>query len=162
MDTIDKIDCEILQVLQNNARIQNKELATKVGIAESTCLQRVRRLRERGVLTGYRATVDPRRLGVGLQAMVAVQLRSHSRATVQRFQQSVLSRAEVVACYHLGGRTDFLVHVAVRDSAHLRDLLLSTLTERDEVQQVETSIIYEQNHTEAWPIYPSARTGEHT
>ena len=157
MPTLDEIDCAILRVLQKNARIQNKTVAEKVGIAESTCLERVRSLRERGVITGYRTTVDAEALGIGVQAMVAVQLRSHSRTTVEQFQRAVTNRPEVVGCYHLGGRTDFMLHVAVRDPGHLRDLILSAFTTREEVQQVETSLIYDQQHTDAWPIYPEAR-----
>ncbi len=157
MPLLDETDCAILRTLQKNARIQNKTLAEKVGIAESTCLERVRSLRERGVITGYRTTVDAEALGIGVQAMVAVQLRSHSRTTVEQFQRAATNRPEVVGCYHLGGRTDFMLHVAVRDPGHLRDLILSAFTTREEVQQVETSLIYDQQHTDAWPIYPEAR-----
>lgn len=157
MATLDETDCAILRALQKNARIQNKTLAEQVGIAESTCLTRVRRLREAGVITGAHTTIDAETVGIGVQAMVAVQLRTHSRQTVEQFQTAATNRPEVVACYHLGGRTDFLLHVAVRDPTHLRDLILSAFTARDEVQQVETSLIYAQQHTEAWPIYPDAR-----
>ena len=157
MALLDQTDCEILRIVQKNARVANKTLAEKVGLAESTCLMRVRRLREEGVIQGTHTVVDAQALGIGVQAMVAVQLRSHSRATVEQFQEAAANRPEVVACYHLGGRTDFLLHVTVRDPAHLRDLILSAFTARDEVQHVETSLIYDQQHTGAWPIYPEAR-----
>ena len=157
MPTLDQTDCEILRILQKNARIANKTLAERVGLAESTCLMRVRRLREEGVICGTRTVVDAEALGIGVQAMVAVQLRSHSRTTVEQFQRAAVQRPEVVACYHLGGRTDFLLHVTVRDPAHLRDLILSAFTDRDAVQHVETSLIYDQQHAAAWPIYPDAR-----
>jgi len=157
MALLDQTDCEILRIVQKNARVANKTLAEKVGLAESTCLMRVRRLREEGVIRGTRTVVDAQALGIGVQAMVAVQLRSHSRTTVEQFQEAAANRPEVVACYHLGGRTDFLLHVTVRDPAHLRDLILSAFTARDEVQHVETSLIYDQQHTDAWPIYPEAR-----
>ena len=74
MPSLDRTDCAILRELQKNARIQNKTLAERVGVAESTCLQRVRRLRETGVIEDYRASLHPEAIGIGLQAMVAVQL----------------------------------------------------------------------------------------
>lgn len=155
--TLDRTDCSILQELQKNARIQNKTLADRVGIAESTCLKRVRKLRNEGVIEGYRAQVHPEAIGVGLQAMVAVQLRTHSRSVVKEFRTALRNRPEVVAHYHLGGATDFLVHVAVRDPNHLRDMILGAFTERDEVQHVETSLLFSQELAETWPIYPAAR-----
>ena len=157
MNQLDRTDCAIVRELQKNARIQNKTLADRVGIAESTCLKRVRGLRDRGVVTGYHADVRPEALGVGLQAMVAVQLKTHSQTAVENFQDAVRRRPEVVALYHLGGRTDFLLHVAVRDPEHLRDVILTTFTEREEVEQVETSLIFEREQMAEWPIYPDAR-----
>lgn len=157
MDGLDRTDCAILRELQKNARVQNKTLAERVGIAESTCLQRVRRLREKGVVEGYHAALNPKALGIGLQAMVAVQLTTHSRDIVDQFQTDIRSRPEVVALYHLGGRTDFLVHAAVRDPEHLRDVILNTFTERNEVEHVETSLIFERERMDEWPIYPAAR-----
>ena len=76
---------------------------------------------------------------------------------VEQFREAVRTRPEVVAHYHLGGRTDFLLHVAVRDTDHLRDFILSAVTEREEVQEVETSLVFDEEQTAAWPIYPTAR-----
>jgi len=154
MARLDRTDFRILQEMQKNARIQNKTLARRVGIAESTCLERVRTLRDDGVLTGYSAEVDPAAVGIHVQAMIAVQLERHSRETVERVRTRVFDRPEVVAVYHLGGRTDFLLHVAVRSSDHLRDVILSAFTSHDEVAQVETSLIFDYHRAETWPIYP--------
>ena len=82
----DRIDDAILRELQNNGRLSNKELAAKVGLAPSSCLERVRRLHERGVLTGYKACVDLTTLNVGLQAFVAVRLSHHSREAFESFR----------------------------------------------------------------------------
>jgi len=157
MPSLDRTDCAILRELQKNARVQNKTLAERVGIAESTCLQRVRRLRDEGVIEGHHTALQPEALGIGLQAMVSVQLSSHSRSVVETFREDVRNRPEVVALYHLGGRTDFLLHVAVRDPEHLRDLILSAFTEREAVQQVETALVFEREEMDEWPIYPAAR-----
>ncbi len=149
----DRIDDAILRALQNNARISNKELAAEVGLAPSSCLERVRRLTDRGVLTGFQARVDPVALGVGLQAFVAVQLAKHSRDLVETFRAHLLTLDEVVSVYHMGGENDFLVHVAVRDANHLRDLALDEFTTRAEVARMETALVYEHVEPGVWPNY---------
>ena len=79
---LDRIDRAILAALQQNARLANKELSARVGLAESSCHERVKRLVQSGVLRGFHAEVDPRALGVGLQALVAVRLARHTSAAV--------------------------------------------------------------------------------
>ena len=149
----DRIDDAILRALQNNARLSNKELANRVGLAPSSCLERVRRLQQRGVLTGYRAVVDPKTLGVGLQAFVAVRLSQHSREVVETFRSHLLSLEEVVSVFHTGGENDFLVHVAVRDADHLRDLALDAFTTRQEVARLNTALVYEHVQPGVVPNY---------
>ncbi|MCH9646775.1 MAG: Lrp/AsnC family transcriptional regulator [Deltaproteobacteria bacterium] len=150
---LDRIDGRILSALQKNARLSNKELAAELGIAASTCLQRVRRLTEAGVLRRFQARVDPKALGIGLQAMVALQLKRHDRNTVLAFRAHVLALKEVVAAYHMAGRNDFLLHVAVRDSDHLREMALSAFSSRQEVAHLETSLIYEHAQSPELPSY---------
>ena len=125
-----RTDFVILAALQNNARLSNKELAARVGLAPSSCLERVRRLREEGVLTGYRAIVEPRALGIAMQALVFVTLARHARQQVKSFRQHALSLPETIAVYHVAGQHDFLVHVGVRDANHLRDLAMDAFTSR--------------------------------
>ena len=124
---LDEQDIAILAALKENARVSNKDLAEKVGLAPSTCLERVRRLV----------------LGFGLQAMIAVRLQRHSREIVASFHEYVLGLTEVRAVYHVAGADDFLVHVAVRDADHLRDLALDAFTTRNEVGHIETRLIFE-------------------
>lgn len=140
---LDRTDCEILELLQNDARLSNKELAARVGLAPSSCLARVQRLRSAGILKGAHAEVDPGALGIALQALIAVQLRQHSRAQVKAFWKHVLGLPEVLAVYHVAGAHDFQVHVAVRDAHHLRDLALDAFTTRSEVAHIQTSLIFE-------------------
>jgi DNA-binding Lrp family transcriptional regulator len=149
----DRIDDAILTELQNNARLSNKELAAQVGLAPSSCLERVRRLHERGVLTGYRAIVNPVALNVGLQAFVAVRLKHHSRDVFETFRAHLMTLSEVVSVYHTGGENDFLVHVAVRDAEHLRDLALDSFTTRAEVARLNTSLVYEHLQPGVLPNY---------
>jgi DNA-binding Lrp family transcriptional regulator len=95
--TLDRIDCEIIDALQNNARLSNKELANQVKLAPSTCLGRVKRLQDEKILQGFHAAVDSDALGIGLQAMIAVRLSKHTRASFKSLQAHMMSREEVVA-----------------------------------------------------------------
>lgn len=150
---LDRIDFEILAALQQDARLSNKELAARVDLAPSTCLMRVRRLVEGGVLRGFHADIDPGALGVGLMAMISVRLARHARDEVDTFRTHVRSLPEVVSVYHLAGSVDFLVHVALRDAAHLRDLVLDDFTRRAEVAHLETHVLFEYVRAAATPNY---------
>lgn len=150
---LDRIDCDILNLLQKDARLSNKELASAVGLAPSSCLTRVQRLRSAGVLRGAHAEVDPAAMGVGLQALIAVQLRQHSRAQVKAFWKHALGLPEVLAVFHVAGTHDFQVHVAVRDAHHLRDLALDAFTTRTEVAHIQTSLIFEWAKSALMPNY---------
>jgi DNA-binding Lrp family transcriptional regulator len=140
---LDEIDFGIVRQLQNNARLTNKELAARVGLAPSTTLVRTRQLEREGVLRGYRAEVNPRALGIGLQALISVRLRQHTSADVALFRDHVLGMPEVLRLYHVAGEDDFLIHVGVKDSEELRELAMNALTTRAEVAHIETGLIFE-------------------
>jgi len=150
---LDRIDCAIIELLQNDARLTNKELAAAVGLAPSSCLARVQRLKQEGVLKGAHAEVNSEALGVGLQALIAVQLRQHSRDQVKAFWKHALSLPEVLAVFHVAGTHDFQVHVAVRDAHHLRDLAQDAFTTRREVSHIQTSLIFEWTRGHVMPNY---------
>ncbi|WP_256646908.1 Lrp/AsnC family transcriptional regulator [Thermomonas paludicola] len=159
---LDRIDYALLRLLRKNARLPNKDLAAKVGIAPSTALERVRRMREEKVLLGYHAEIAPAAIGVGLQAMVSVRLAKHSRALVDGFHHHVLHLPEALACYHVAGADDFLVHVGVRDSEHLRNFTLTAFTEREEVAHIETRLIFEFRRNVELPPSPAIGQPEGT
>ena len=140
---LDDIDRRLVDELQKNARIANKELAARVGVAPSTCITRVRRLRSRGVLRGFHAEVDLPAIGRSIQAIIAVRLRVHTRSLIDDFYAHVLTLPETLSVFHVGGADDYLVHVAVRDMDDLRNLVLDGFTSRREVEHVETRIIFQ-------------------
>ena len=150
---MDRIDNAILAALQNDGRISNKELAAVVGLAPSSCLERTRRLQERGVIKGFRAIVDPIALGIGLQAFVLVRLAQHNRAVLDGFRDHLETLPEVVSVYHVAGQQDFVVHVAVKDADHLRNLALDSFTTRTEVDRINTALVYEHISQPVWPNY---------
>lgn len=151
---LDPVDLQILADLQNNARLPNKELAASVGIAASTCLDRVNRLRETGVILGYGVKVDPEKLGRHLQALLYVRVQPHRRPLVDPFVEHVLAQPETRELYHLTGPDDFLVHVAAESAHALQRLVLDELTARDEVALVHTNLIFQR--WDAGPLLPPA------
>jgi DNA-binding Lrp family transcriptional regulator len=145
---LDRIDFALLGLLQKNARMTNKDLAETVGVAPSTCLERVRRMVDSGAIKGFHADVDPAALGVALQAIIAVRLKHHMRKMVDSFQEHMIDLPEVRGIFHITGSDDYLVHVAVKDSNHLRDLALDSFTTRPEVDHIQTRLIFE--YTPTW------------
>ena len=143
MRVLDRTDRRIVALLQDNARRSNKELAAEVGIAASTCSERVRRLEDEGVLTGYHADVEATALGIGLRALVAIRLSRHAAAEVGRFRDHALAMPEVIGLWHVTGANDFLVQVVVHDAEHLRDLAVSGFTTLPEVAHIETALVFE-------------------
>jgi DNA-binding Lrp family transcriptional regulator len=150
---LDRIDFALLAALQNDARASNKELAATVGLAPSSTLGRVRRLEREGVLRGAHADVLPSALGIGLQAMVVVRLEHHRGGAFDTFAAHLLTVPEVVASWHVGGVDDFVVHVAVRDADHLRELLVEQITSRPEVGRVRTEIVFSHVRRPVLPAY---------
>jgi DNA-binding Lrp family transcriptional regulator len=153
MKALDRIDYGIVRQLRNNARLSNKELEKREGIAPSSCLVRTRMLQRSGVLTGFKAEVNPAALGVGLQAMISVRLKRHYKPDVEAFRQHALQLPEVVRLYHVAGPIDFLAHVWTRDSEHLRDLAMTAFTSRQEVSHIETELIFEHISCQELPSF---------
>lgn len=131
----------LLSELQKDARQTNKALAEKVGLAPSTCLERVRELRARGVISRFSAVVEPASVGRPMEAILSIQQRAAEREAIETLLEDCAARPETVRVMALTGTTDFIVHVAVRDMAHLRDLVWS-LTERREVARVQSSLVF--------------------
>lgn len=141
-EPLDETDRRLVLELARDARLPNNVLAERAGIAPSTCLGRVRALRERGVIRGYHADVDQAALGRSLQAMIAVRLQSTARGHIRAFVADVARLAEVLNVYFLAGKDDFLLHVATASSADLRDFV-EILSANADVAYTETSLIFE-------------------
>lgn len=148
---VDRIDREILALLAKDARMTNKELAETVGLSQSACLERVRRLTDKGAIRGAHADVDPAAFGIGLQALVSVQLERHTRAAVVRFEEKAIALPQVVALYHTTGRNDYIAHAVAQDMEHLRDFTLDAITSLPDVGRVETSLVFRATHKPVWP-----------
>jgi len=135
--------------LAEDARIPNNLLADRVGIAASTCLGRVRALRESGAIRGYHADIDPAALGRPIQAMIAVRLQSHARVHISEFAERVAELPEVLNVFFLAGAVDFYVHIAAVSTENLRDFVVVNLSGNPDVALTETNLIFE--HLRARP-----------
>ncbi|MGH8033320.1 MAG: Lrp/AsnC family transcriptional regulator [Luteimonas sp.] len=138
---LDRTDLQLLAELQRAGRLTNAELAERVHLSASACLRRVQRLERDGAITGYRAEVDPDRIGLGLHAFVRVQLGRHDAESVAAFAGFVNAWDEVVACHALTGNMDYLLQVAVRDLEHFSRFLLDRLLTQAGVADVNSSFV---------------------
>ena len=139
--SLDRTDLLLLAELQHAGRLTNAELSERVHLSPSACLRRVQRLERDGVIAGYRAEVDPARLGLDLTAFVRVQLARHDAPAIEAFSTAVNAWDEVVACHALTGDMDYLLHVVVRDLEHFSRFLLDRLLGQAGVADVNSSFV---------------------
>jgi DNA-binding Lrp family transcriptional regulator len=142
-DRLDDIDRRLLRLLAEDARMPNNALAQRAGIAPSTCLGRVRALRERGIIRGFHADIDPAALGRPIQAMIAVRLQAHARGHIPAFMAKIAALPQVLNVFFLGGADDFHVHIAAESTDELRDFVVVNLSGDPDVALTETNLIFE-------------------
>jgi DNA-binding Lrp family transcriptional regulator len=151
---MDELDSALVAALQADGRRSNRDLATHLGVAPSTSLERVRALRDRGVVTGVHAAVDPAAIGRPVQALVTVRLRPQSRQVIHGFRDFVAALPETIQLFITTGPEDVLVHVAVPSTDALQNFVLDALTKRKEVAGVRTEVIFD--HRRNHVISPAA------
>jgi DNA-binding Lrp family transcriptional regulator len=153
MKKLDDIDLKILTTLYNNADITNKELSAQIGIAPSTCLERVKRLKHNKVIKKSFIDVDFKSIGGNIEAIAAIRLQPYSEQIVNQLRDDLLLLPEIVSLYHMGGSYDYFIHMSVKDSEHLRRFVFEAITSRDEVQTVETSLVFEHSRSSILPDF---------
>lgn len=119
---LDRIDRKILEILQLDGRITNQDLSTRVALSPRASLERVRRLERAGIISGYMALIEPRKLGGVLTVVVEVTLKDQTQATHARFEQRAKASAEVIECFLVSGQCDYVLRLACRDLDHYREL----------------------------------------
>lgn len=148
---LDKIDKQILHELQQNARISNLELASKVNLSPTPCARRVKQLEDKGIIKQHVTLLDTEKLGLKLMAMISVTMDKHTADRFEKFERAASLLPEVMECYVVTGQdSDFLIKVLVRDMRHYEEFLLRRLTKLDGVSGVHTSFVLRQpiNKTE--------------
>lgn len=151
----DRTDFAILRLMQKDARLSIKEIAASIGLAPSSTHERIKRLWDVGALRGVHADVDPRALGVGIEALLMIELSKHKRGNVDTFMNDVARIAEVRSAFLLTGRWDVIIHVVARDTEHLKNLALDQFTSRPGVTRIETAIIYDAKQQHEIPKMPA-------
>lgn len=148
---LDPVDRSLVASLMENARIPNSRLAARAGIAESTCIARVRSLVGRGVVTRFTATLDPDALGLGLQALISVNIRAGARDQIAHFLDEIRAVPHVVQVFFLGGAEDFIVHLAARETKEVRDFVTEKLSAHPAVASTRTSMVFEHHYNGVRP-----------
>jgi Lrp/AsnC family transcriptional regulator, leucine-responsive regulatory protein len=150
---MDALDRDILVALQQDGRQTNARLAERLGLSQSAMHERVRRLERDRVIRGYHADVAPEALGLGLRAFVAAELEAHHRDHIAAFERGIQRIRCVRTCYHITGRFDYLLHIAVQDLEHLGRLIKTDIAAIPGVAKLETLLVLsEVKHEPGWAL----------
>jgi DNA-binding Lrp family transcriptional regulator len=140
---LDETDRRIVRELVGSARVSNRQLAERIGVAPSTALVRTQSLIERGVITGFTADVDLGSVGRSVQALVSIMLSTSDRQQITAFTKRMSRLPEVVTTFHTAGAVDYLFHVAVPTTAALRAWVFDNLTVDPIVERIETTLVFD-------------------
>jgi Lrp/AsnC family transcriptional regulator, leucine-responsive regulatory protein len=139
---LDRYDRQILHVLQEDGRISNQDLADRIGLSPSPCLRRVRALEETGIIAGYRALLDARKLGLSLMALIHISMDRHTPDRFENFEAEIGALPEVMECLLITGQdADYQLKVIVRDMDAYQELLLNRITRIPGVTGVHSSFV---------------------
>ena len=138
---LEPVDLRILAALQQDGRLTNQALSAEVGLSTSPCWRRVRQLEEDGVIQGYAALLDRRRIGLGVLAFIRVRIDSHSETEAEEFSDSVRQLPEVVACYSIAGDSDFLLQVVAPDLDSYADFAMAVVRRLPGIKEMQTMFV---------------------
>lgn len=138
---LDAADRRILRALQRDGRIAVTALAEEVGLSPTPCLRRIRRLEEAGVIARYAALVDPKRVGLPIQAFIQVALTSHAEEVANAFHKAIAAREEVLAAWAMSGEMDYMLHVVAADFDAYADFALKALLRMPGVKETRSSFV---------------------
>ena len=157
--SLDAIDRQILENLQNDARMRNVELAEKVGLSPSPCLRRVNNLEETGVIRGYATLVDAETVGLPVSVFVSVTLEKQIEKALEKFEKEIRARPEVMECYLMTGEADYLLRVVTADLSAYERFLIEHLTRIPGVASIKSSFALKQvAYRTALPISPPGKS----
>jgi len=139
---LDNIDRHTLKALQKDGRKKNYELAKETGLAPSTMLDRVKKLEDKGIIKGYRAVMNPEKLGLKAQGFACISLDRHQVKDIEILENEIKNIPNVRACYHITGRFDYLLHVVALELGDLGNLIKEKLATIPGMGKIETFIVY--------------------
>ncbi|WP_323007079.1 Lrp/AsnC family transcriptional regulator [Pseudorhodobacter sp.] len=138
---LDKLDFQILRVLSSNGRISKASLAEKVGLSASPCWERLRRLEQSGLISGYSAEINLRKLPGAVTVFVTIELDSHAVARFQSFEKTVSEHPEITGCWAIGGGYDYLIQVVARTIEAYQDLIEEVLEKTGDVARYYSYVV---------------------
>ena len=138
---LDSKDIQILRLLLNNARLSNKEIAAKVEIAQSSAHDRIKKLTQKGYFKGAHGQIDQKKLGLNVEVILAIKLNKQHRSIIADFIEKASQFPGVIQVFHMAGDSDFILHVAVKDSDELRGFILDRLSTLDYIQSTQTTMV---------------------
>jgi len=141
MNTLDRINKKILCELKNDGRISNTELASRVGLSSSACLRRVQELERSGIITGYRATLNNEKMGIGCVAYVAVGLCDHTKVSQQAFEQAITLSPEVRECHNITGSYEYLLRIETTNLITYKTFHTDVLGVLPQVNSITTYVV---------------------
>ncbi|KOC87686.1 Lrp/AsnC family transcriptional regulator [Winslowiella iniecta] len=131
----------LLSALQSEGRMTNQELADRSGMAASPCWRRIRQFEQQGVIKGYQANLDRKKLGFGILAFIRIKIDSHNAEQAMRFESDVRQLPQVIACYATAGSSDFLLQVVERDLEHYSDFAMTVIRRLPGIKEMETTFV---------------------
>ncbi len=140
MAKIDRVDAEILDMLQENGRLSNAKVAERLSMSETPCWRRLKRLEQDGVIAGYQAVLDRRTLGLGVMAFVQLGCAEHTEAATEEFQKIIQSSPNVLSCHNTTGEADFLLQVVAKDLDDYSRFVESVLRRLPGVSSIRSNI----------------------
>ena len=155
-EPFDAIDLRILEELQQDAKLSNVELASRVALSPSPCLVRVRALEQAGVIDKYVTLVNPLRVGLGVSVFIQISLERQIEAALENFQRAMQDLVEVMECYLMTGDSDYLLRVVVGDVQELENFIVTKLSRIEGVASIRSSFALKQvKYKTAVPIRAS-------
>lgn len=150
---MDKLDISILEAIQKNGRLSNRELAKEVSLSPSPSWRRLRSLEDEGVIKHYAAVVDRHKVGLSIMGFAHVTLHDHSSEKVRRFDKAIMRAPQVLECHATSGEHDYMLKVVAPDMASYQDFLSDYLLKIGVVRTVNTSfVLKQQKSTTALPM----------
>jgi Lrp/AsnC family leucine-responsive transcriptional regulator len=152
-DKLDSIDYKILKLLQEDGRITNLELSSKIGLSPAPTLERVKKLEKLRVIESYHARLNKARLRLGVSVFIQVTLSRQVENVINRFKERIDEIAEIIECYQITGNSDYLLKVLVQDIPAFEKLIADKFSKMEEIGHLQTMlIISEVKHSNLLPL----------
>lgn len=144
MDTLDKVDLQILRILQNNSRLTTKELASQVSLSSTPVFERLKRLENNGYIKKYVAILDSQKLNQGFVVFCNVRMKQLSREIAQSFTKTIRDIPEVTECYNISGSFDYLLKIHAPNMKYYQDFVLNVLGTIENLGSLESTFVMEE------------------